>query len=273
MRLFAAVAAVTLLASVAGAQGDKHAFVRVVARDSAGAAIPGAEVKVTKGFKDVVIYRNTDEQGQAVFPVDVKDSSEFQVAVRKIGYKRGDRVFEVGPHDTAVVNVVVAVAPPINAVKITAKRNHEDKYNSYDLGADEIDSFDGWLESGWDVVKKLRPVMLTSRGGCATGAQEVWVNGKRIRLPLRPTREETQKALANVPLRARFTYTPLSVLLSIAPEHIAEIHYHDCFDTSMAAVGNNDAIFVTLKPGVVYVQDVGTYAISPAEEQKLAKKQ
>jgi hypothetical protein len=64
----------------------------------------------------------------------------------------------------------------------------------------------------------------------------------------------------------------VSVLSEIAPEHIAEIHYHDCFDTSMAAVGNNNAIFVVLKPGVVYEQDVGSFVISETEEERMAAK-
>ena len=54
--------------------------------------------------------------------------------------------------------------------------------------ADEIESADRpSMDNGWEVVKQLRPVMLTSRGGCATGVQEIWVNGKHIRLPLLPT--------------------------------------------------------------------------------------
>jgi hypothetical protein len=114
--------------------------------------------------------------------------------------------------------------------------------------------------------------MLTSRGGCNTGAQEVWVNGKRIRLPLYPTGLAAARAFVGVPPHARFSYVPVSVLSEIAPEHIAEIHYHDCFDTSMAAVGNNNAIFVILKPGVYYQQDVGSFVISEAEEERLAAK-
>jgi hypothetical protein len=271
MRLSPVLAALTILAGVAGsatAQADRQALVRVTARDSSGLPISDAEVTLSRGLKDVVARASTDGFGRASFPVTVKDSSDFQVSVRKIGYKRGDRFFGVGPRDTAVVNVVAARVPAANidAVKITAKR--ENKYNSYDLLADEIESSEKFMDNAWEVVKALRPVMLTSRGGCATGAQEVWVNGKRIRLPLRPTGMVAARAMVNAPLRTRVSYVPISVLSDIAPEHIAEIHYHDCFDSSMAAVGNNDAIFVTLKPGVVYVQDVGSFVVSRADEEK-----
>src|SRR3954469_23611428 len=140
--------------------------------------------------------------------------------------------------------------------------------------ADEIENADGYLENGWEVVKALRPVMLTSRGGCATGAQEVWVNGKRIRLPLYPTGLAAQRALVGAPPRTRVTYVPISVMSDIAPEHIAEIHYKDCFDHSMAVVGTNNAIFITLKPGVEYIQDVGSFVMDEATEKRVnAKKE
>ena len=98
-------------------------------------------------------------------------------------------------------------------------------------------------------------------GGCDSGVREVWVNGKRIRLPLYPTGMAAARALVGVPPRARFTYVPVSVLSDIAPEHILEINYHDCFDASMAAVGSVNAMFIVLKPGVDYLQDVGSFVL------------
>ena len=103
--------------------------------------------------------------------------------------------------------------------------------------------------------------MLTSRGGCDSGVREVWVNGKRIRLPLLPTGMVLARARVGVPPRARFSLAAVSIMSEISPEHIQEINYHDCFDASMAAVGNNDAIFVSLKPGVMYQENVGTFVM------------
>jgi hypothetical protein len=103
--------------------------------------------------------------------------------------------------------------------------------------------------------------MLTSRGGCATGVQEIWVNGKHIRLPLLPTGMAAAREMVGVPPHARFAYAPVTVLSEIAPEHIESITYKDCFDHSMAVVGTQNAIFVVLKPGVVYQQDVGSFVV------------
>jgi hypothetical protein len=272
MRVVTAVVGLFTLSAIAGAQSTSRGFVRVTAHDSSGAPIAAAEITVRSGLKDVVGQTTTDEQGRGLVSLPVKDSSDFQLTMRKIGYVRGDRFFAVAPHDTAEVNIVVP-RPSSNTLapmKVTAERMS--KYDTYDLYSDEIENADGWMGNAWEVVKKLRPVMLTSRGGCDTGAQEVWVNGKRIRLPLHPTGLAAARAFVGVPPRARFSYVPVSVLSEIAPEHIAEIHYHDCFDHSMAAVGNNNAIFVTLKPGVYYQQDVGSFVISEAEEERMAAK-
>ncbi|HEY4305794.1 MAG TPA: carboxypeptidase-like regulatory domain-containing protein [Gemmatimonadaceae bacterium] len=270
MRVASAVFALITFTAVAGAQQTNRAFVKVTAHDSSGAPIAGAEITVRSGLKDVVAQTTTDSVGHGLISVPAKDSTDYQLTMRKIGYVRGDRFFSVGPRDTTVVNVIVPrpLANTLDAVKVTASRVN--KFDTYDLTSDEIENADGWLGNGWEVIKKLRPVMLTSRGGCSTGAQEVWVNGKRIRLPLYPTGLAAARARVGVPPRARFSYVPVSVLSEIAPEHIAEIHYHDCFDHSMAAVGSNDAIFVVLKPGVIYQEGTGSFVISEEEEEKMA---
>ena len=151
-------------------------------------------------------------------------------------------------------------------VTVIAQRDF--KRASYHLDADQIDSANVFADNAWELIKRMRPDMLTSRGGCATGAREVWVNGKRIRLPLYPTGMAAVRARVGVPSRARFSYVPVSVMSDIAPEHILEINYHDCFDASMAAVGSVDAIFIVLKPGVVYQQDVGSFVVETTDHQK-----
>lgn len=252
----------------AGAQARSNAVVRVTARDSSGAPITAAELTVTRGLRDVVAQGRTDDAGEALLSFQVKDSSDFQVTMRKIGYRRGDRFFESGPFDTVRVAIVVAAPKSTQLPTVTVTGTADVKYKSYHLDADDIEKADSpALNNGWEVVKRLRPDMLTSRGGCASGAREVWVNGKRIRLPLEPTGMTAARALVGAPPRTRVSYVPISVLSEIAPEHIAEINYHDCFDTSMAAVGNNDAIFVVLKPGVVYEMNVGSFVMDqPAKK-------
>jgi len=263
-----AAATSAALVAIAGAQSTPNAVVRVIARDSTLMPVAGAEVTVVQGLHDVVARGKTDQLGRATMSVSVKDSTDFDITLRKIGYPRGDRFFSVGPHDTA--NVTVVVGPPrtnqLDAVKVTAERPAS-RFMSYHLDADEIESADRpSMDNGWEVVKQLRPVMLESRGGCGTGAQEIWVNGERIRLPLHPTGMAAARARVGVPPGARFSYAPVSVLSDIAPEHIEEITYRDCFDHSMAVVGTQNAIFVVLKPGVVYQENVGSFVVDSTQK-------
>ena len=248
-------------ATIAGAQSPARATIHVTAHDSSGAPVTGAELTVIQGLNDVLAHGTTDSVGQARIVVPgLKEKSDLEVVMRKIGYVRGDQFFTTNPRD--LVDLTITVPNPkstLATVKVTAKV--DPKWKSYHLSADDIANSNLPLTDGWDVVKRLAPDMLTSRGGCATGAQDVWVNGKRIRLPLRPTGMAAARARVGVPFRARFSYVPVSVLSDIAPEHIEEITYHDCFDTSLAAVGSDNAIFVTLKPGVAYVQDVGSFVL------------
>jgi hypothetical protein len=262
---FLAIATLVVLAAAAHAQTATRAVVRVSARDSSGVAVQNAELTLVRGLRDVVARGTTDDEGQGTLIIpDVKDSTDYQVVMRRIGYARTERFFSVGPRDTAKIELVVAhPTATLATVKVTAEGSVLRK--SYYLDADDIASSDWHFINGWDVLKRLRPDMLTSRGGCETGAQEIWVNGKRIRLPLMPTGMARATALVGVPSRARFTYTPVSVLSEIEPEHIESITYKDCFDHSMAVVGTTNAVFVVLKPGVVYQVNVGSFVVETAD--------
>lgn len=271
MRLAPLSIRLALLATVAyaatlSAQNSNHAVVEVTARDSSGAPVSQAEITVVHALHTVAARGLTDSAGHAFVVIALKDSTDFQLTMRKIGYIRGDRFFDAGPRDTVAVLVVVPIRRYAELATTVVTAMTSLKYKSYHLDADDIEAAKMPLYTGWDVIKRLRPDMLTSRGGCATGALQIWVNGKRIRLPLYPTGMAAATALVGVPPNARFSYWPVSVLSEIAPEHIREIVYHDCFDTSVAAVGADNAIFVSLQPGVVYQENVGSFVVSQAQE-------
>ena len=51
----------------------------------------------------------------------------------------------------------------------------------------------------------------------------------------------------------------LTLLEEIRPEHIAEISYKDCFDTSAKGNFGQNALFIVLKPGIKYEVNYGSY--------------
>jgi hypothetical protein len=263
----AAIALVASIGTISSAQTQRRVVVRVVATDSTGAPVTSAELTVIRGIRDVLARGSTDSLGHATLIIPgVKDTTDLQVVMRKIGYARSDRFFAAAPQDTVFVGLMVP--RPLNTlapVKVTAQADVKAK--SYHLDADDIAKSNIPFVDAWDVVKRLRPDILTSRGGCSTGVQEVWVNGEHIRLPLPPIGMAAARARVGAPPRARFSYVPVSVLSEIAPEHIEEMTYRDCFDHSMAVVGSVNALFVVLKPGVTYVQDVGSFVLETTSDK------
>jgi hypothetical protein len=272
MRITSALVILATFAAVAGAQTPAtsegpRAFVHIIATDSSGAPVAGAEVTIRTGLTDVVAQGRTNDEGNEVLSVVVRDSANFQLTMRKVGYPRGDRFFAIGPFDTTKVHIVVPTlstgAVQLAEVDVRAKR--VSPTTSYTLSADEIENAKGFLPNGWEVLKQLRPAMLASRGGCPSGAQNIWVNGQRIRLPLPVSGMAAARANVGLPPRTRVSYAVVSVLADIQPEHIAEIHYKDCLDHSAAMVGATDAIYVTLKPGVIYQRNVGSVVLAETE--------
>lgn len=252
-------ALVVAFSATASAQAHPRGYVAVVAHDSTGVPIPGAEVVVTRGLNDIIARGTTNDDGHTLLTFDTKDSVDLQVTMRKIGFPRSDYFFDGAPGDTALVQIVVGRNPGamLDAMKITAKGTNP--LTSYHIDADEIAAANIPLYDGWDVVKRLRPFMLTSRGGCNTGIENVWVNGKRIVLPLPATGITAATARVGVSPRARFTYAAVSVLADIPPEHIQEMTYRDCFAPGLAMVGSQNALFIVLKPGIGYQRNVGSF--------------
>ena len=110
LKIGGAASALALATATAGGAQTPRSFVRITVRDSTGALVPSAELTVTRGVHEVLAHGATDAGGHAVLPGEVKDSTDLQVTMRKIGYKRSDRFFEIGPNGTA--DVTLTVAPP-----------------------------------------------------------------------------------------------------------------------------------------------------------------
>ena len=142
------------------------------------------------------------------------------------------------------------------------------------------------------MIRRLRPEMFGDRlrhvDGCGT-ASHIWVNGQLIRFPPRdvtpptlPSRKELVltgyrevtlpngklhriKQYRRIPPVGEAAAGPLvrTVLASIKPEHVAEMTYSDCFDTKIAKLYTNNAVFVVLKYGFVYDLDRGSIPYRP----------
>jgi hypothetical protein len=236
------------------------ALVRVQVMDSTGTPIEGAEVSLMRGLRTVLATARTNQAGEHEFLVD-RDSTDYSVVARKVGYARGDRFIAV---EKAAMDarVIMRQLPSLPAVTVTAVNL---KRKSYHLDADDIASSETHVNDALDIVRFIKPDMATSRsGGVGAGCsamQNIWVNGRwypasyvivdpTMRLRLRVMSRGMQMMGSG----------NATILSEIAPEHIAEMNYVDCFEKNETKrVGAINALFVTLKPGVGYRLGYGTY--------------
>jgi hypothetical protein len=226
-------------------QDVPRTVVRVRVVDSSGIALGAAGVVVMRGLHEVMAEGLTDSAGRRVLAFAV-DTGDFQLIARKIGFERGDRFFRIRKWDTLSFDIrLTRLAQTLEAVRSTARASNS--VNSYYIDADEIASSTRSIIDGWDVLRKLRPDMLGDFGRMCGEVKHVWVNGRRVSLGVRPA----------------------LILKDIAAEHIAEIRYVNCWNTSMPGVAGQDAVYVVLKPGVGYRWPRGTYVIEP--EPRVAK--
>jgi hypothetical protein len=263
---------IAALIPLASARGQQGVLVRVRVVDSAGAPVANAEVSALRGLTTIVSGGPTDSLGRRSFTVP--HGAGYEVVARRIGYERGQQFFSA-IQDSVGVRIVLRTTPAnLPAVSVTAQQDI--KRRAYHLDADDIAASKRPILDGLDVLTKLRPDIIYTRvPGCAV--RYVWVNGERIVFPtINPalaakTRQLRRAALATPHIGptglATVNLTVQSVMASIHPEHIQEVNFADCNDTSVDNVKGNSALFVTLKPGVAYDRVAGSYV---PEESALA---
>lgn len=265
---------------MARAQATTGVTVRVrLADETTGAPVAGAEVSVVRGLRRAVATALTDDAGMRVLTV-AADSGEYQVVVRKIGYRRADRFFPAmaGRDTLSVLFSMVRIAQPLEAVTVRAKEDLARK--SYYIDDEEIANSDRPLVTSVDIIEKLRPDMIWGRGGpggpCGK-ISSVFVNGRRVMqapvagiiaasaraLPPGASVRSRMSGRAVVGDKYRVTGMPAAILSMIKPEHIQEMTYSDCFEKSVKVNRGSNAVFIILKPGVGYSYEEGSYVLDP----------
>jgi hypothetical protein len=256
-------------------------IVRVHVVDTAEVSVPSAEVSVLYGLKAVIASARTDSQGAARLVVERGD--ELQVSVRRLGFERRTQFIYPEADSFSVIIRLIPMATELAPVQVTATEDFKRKH--FHIGADEIEASPRPILSGLDVVTKLRPEMMDPPGGkgrfTRCGMYNLWINGERIVFPPIDAGVATKAiAIRRVQLSTPFHLigpsglgaTPISVqsaLERIRPEHIAEITYVKCGDATVDRVAADNAVFVTLKPGVKYDMLRGSFVSSPASPEPL----
>ena len=245
-------------------------MVTVVVGDSGTASVPDAEIQIIEGLSLEIARAKTDSSGFARITF-WPGMPAIQLSVRKIGFAPFARFVDLtGLDSLATVVHLERRVQPLDTVSIRAAE--DPKHKSYYIDADAIVASGRPVFSALEILARLRPDMITSRApeACADstgprpgqrtrhpptgGIANVWVNGKRIRLV------ETSPWIRVPYMKESFIRREvLDILQEIRPEHIADIQYTDCFDTSVPVNGGQSAVFIRLKDGVAYERGKGTF--------------
>lgn len=252
--------------------------VRVHVVQAQGAPLADAEVAIVRGLQTVVATARTDSAGVRLLAPTLAPG-DYHLVVRKLGFARVERFFTWTGRDTLRFELTATPAvQTLGAVRVEARE--EIRRRKLFIDADAIANSTRPLIDATDILTRLRPDMIYGLGGARQYCRplsNVWINGQRIvHAPLNPAilaerrmAFQAGRASPHLALRpgAAASALVMSVLGRIKPEHVAEIRAHDCGDLSLQRANAESAIFVTLKPGIRFEPDVGSYV---ADEAALA---
>lgn len=283
-----------LIAATPVAAQRPQTLVRVHVVDTADAPVASAEVSAVHGLNAVLVRATTDSRGSARVVV-ARDGDELQIAVRRLGFRRGAQFIHPDTDSLVITIRLERTAIELAPVHVTAQEDIKRKH--FHISAEEIEASSRPIVSGLDVITKLRPDMMDPPGGnglrnynpfmgptrraiesnsllTRCGMYYLWINGERIVYPpidqgvaikASATRRAQSAAVHIGP--SGLGATPIDVqtaLERIRPEHIDEITYSRCGDTTVNLVRGDNAVFVVLKPGVKYDMVRGSYVVSTA---------
>lgn len=247
-------------AASAVAQRGNLIAVHVQLRDSAGAPIPGVNVVLLRDSTDAVVFSVSDAAGQSNFTFDQDEGSTYAVSTRKVGYTATQRTLDKSQKDTISLALVLARVETLDTVRVT-ERALPLVRQPY-LGAAEIASSTRSILSLRDAVGKLRPELGYQTHKCVADV---------YRRPQMPPIIPRSHGYVPVPLTARVyvngRYIPSEwdPWNSVHAEHIAEIRFVNCLDSSIPGLPEKawPSVYVLLKPGYAWDLRYGSHLAEP----------
>jgi hypothetical protein len=268
------VIACTALATVARSQSAGRALnqlgvVRVVVSDPAGAPLPNVAISIA--VRDsVVATTTTDPNGRRTLALE-PGPLPYVVTMRLIGYvPRRDSVTVSGP-DTATLAVTLARAPVLLDTLRTSVRTSR---RAYAISGGEMLLHEPDALNVFDAIRKIRPEILGDRmRGCPYVAN-LWVNGRWQVLapwdtivPLRTYVAERAdpRGSRRITKAVIASHADASLPLgSLDPHHVIDIRYSGCSGPAPLGPRSLDALYVTLKPGIAYDPEKGSFVADSA---------
>jgi len=222
----------------------------VAVSDSAGAPVSDADVELRRDQTTIARFKsgNDGTHGFDVTPV----RGTFTLAVRRLGFAPLEHVVALRAGDTTTVRLtMIRSAAMLSPLVVSAEQSARQR--AYTIGSDQIASSTRPLFDVNDIIHKLRPDIWRSRapevcdGRSAASpwpaVSNVIVNGQRMPVIKQYVRGKPDGAW----VRQQVT----EILQTIKPEHVAELHYADCF-ASRSAEEEENTLYIVLKPGIAF---------------------
>jgi hypothetical protein len=260
----------------ASAQAPPRRITVEVVGDSTQTVLPGSDVSLLAGDRRILAQGVTAASGRVSLMVGAATASSVAIVVRKIGYNAAEGVIAGWEGDTAVRVVLSRQVQTLDGVVTNAMAYKKD----YQIGAEEIAHTNRGLFNALIVLEKLRPLMLGDSFRLCGPSDKIWINGQRVMFgPLSmPTVGRghvggpppmTADRSAPTQLHADADdYNPRTEILStIRGEDIEEMHYLNCWARPPAGL-RNDALYITLKPGIAWDWKHGSYFADSVEEHR-----
>ncbi len=259
-RLARLLPAAILLALPAATRAQKPApvVVRTQVSDTGNAPMADVGVAIIWGRDSVVLAGVTNSAGRYAFTFRI-DSGLYRITARRVGYLPTTRLVRAAPGDTVNIALTLARIPPtLDTVHVEARARSDD----YVIDSTMIARLHRPVTNIYDVIRDLRPNMLYNDIHLCGPTANIWVNGVHEQFGPKTDGPIAPIGRVQVDMAGHVTHQPShvaprhldpeSVLANIRPQDVAEVRYLDCRDTSMPGFGVRNALFITLKPGIVY---------------------
>ncbi len=259
-----------------GAQEPPDAVVRVRITDTARTPLAGVNLVVLRAGEQASYVGTTDDAGRYTFRFVPDTATSYRIVARKLGYLDTRRLLRVRAGDTLQVALALARVPrQLDTVRVDARALS----NDYFLDSTTIMRSSRPIFDAYDAARKIHPNMLGDVGRDCDPIAYVWINGRRYPADLTPfmqavtghaARDTLRRDASGRPVLGNFPPTridPESPLAMIRPQDIATMEYRNCWDTSMPGVGAENALYITLKPGIAFDWKRGSYPADSVPRQ------
>jgi hypothetical protein len=227
--------------------------VRFRVADEEGRPVANVRLDIRPDSGGIVLTVYTDTAGRQTIRL-ASTAARYEYSARRIGYIASIGSFSMAPG--AAVDVAVTLTHAVqelDAVRTTAREN----LMSYSITSDQIASSGRNDQDAYNVLSRSRLNMFGDKMRGCPYVEYIWINGQRLALAPWEAVVPLQRTRKPVPMSHSPANSPLTL---IKPQHIAEIRYANCWDTTVPnSRFYHNALFVTLKPGIGFDSRRGSY--------------